>query len=106
MIRYRGSHRLDGVVDVVQAGIDDRLAQRLEAFHVEHDVVVYDKDRSRASIVSVANVGDHAIERVSEEVAPAHLDDRTEAAIEGAPSRRFDHVNLTAKNRVALEHSR
>src|SRR5439155_10456882 len=86
MIRYRRRHCLHGVVDIVETRVDDRLAQRFEALHVQDNVVIHDKDRSCAAIVRVSNISDYAIERVSEEVPPAHLDDRTETAIEGTPS--------------------
>ena len=38
-------------------------------------------------------------------VAAAHLDDRTEAAIEGAAARRFDHVDLAAHHGVTVQHA-
>ena len=50
----RRGHRLDDVVDVVQAAVDDRLAERLEAADVERDVVVDEEDRLRAAAPRVA----------------------------------------------------
>ena len=47
--RDRRGHRLDDVVDVVQAGVDDRAAQCFEARDVERDVVVDEKDGARAA---------------------------------------------------------
>ena len=41
----RRGHRLHDVVDVVEPGVDDRLAQRLEPRDVERDVVVDEEDR-------------------------------------------------------------
>ena len=38
------------------------------------------------------------------EVASAHLDNRAEAAVEGAAARGLDHVDLPAQERVAAEH--
>ena len=40
----RRRHRLDDVVGVVEAALDDRLAQPLEPPHVERDVVVHQED--------------------------------------------------------------
>src|SRR5207248_2289694 len=71
---------------------------------VERDVVVDDEDRPRAVLVSVAYVGDHAVKRVGVKIPPAHFDDRTEAAIVGAPARGLDHVYRPAKYGVALQH--
>ena len=42
-------HPLDDVVDVVEAGGDDGIAQRLEPRDVQRDVVVDDEDRARAA---------------------------------------------------------
>ena len=51
----------------------------------------------------VANVGQHAIERVSMKVAPAHLDDRAEAAVEGASARGFHHIHPAPQHGIAAE---
>ena len=102
---WRG-HSLDHVVDVVETRIDDGLAERLEPGHVERDVVVDDEDRPRAAASRIADVVDHAFHREAMEVASAHLDDRTEAAIERAPARRLDHVHVAAHHRIAGQHAR
>ena len=44
--------------------------------------------------------------RVRVEVPAAHLDDRAEAAVEGAAARRLDDVDRPAEQRVAAEHAR
>ena len=72
---------------------------------LRRDVVVDDEDGARAVVAGVANVGQHAVERVGVEVAAAHLDDRAEAAIEGAAARGLDHVDLPAQHGVAAEHA-
>ncbi len=106
VIRDGRGHGLHEIVDLVQSGGDDGLAQRLEPLDVQSDVVVDQKNGARAVIAGVANVGQHAVERVSMEVAAAHLDDRTEAAIEGAAARGLDYIHLPAEQRVSLEHAR
>ena len=58
--------------------------------------------RARAS----RDVGEHALDRIRVEVAAAHLDDRAEAAVEGAAARGLDDVDLPAEQRVAGEHAR
>ena len=58
--------------------------------------------RSRAS----RDVGDHALDRRTMKVPPAHLDDRAEAAVERAAAGRLDDVDLAAHHRVAGEHAR
>ncbi len=99
-------HRLHGVDNVVQAGIDDGLAERLKALDVEADVVVDDEDGAGAVIAGVANVGQDAIECVGVKVAAAHLDDGAEAAIEGAAARGLDHINWPAHHGVVVQHPR
>ena len=81
-------------------------AQRLEPRDVERDVVVDEEDRARAAGPRVGDVRQHAgeIERV--EVAPAHLDDRAEAAVVGAAARRLDDVDGAAEERIAGQHAR
>src|SRR5262245_25803627 len=106
MICYRRGHCLNCVINVVQASIDDRLAKRFEPTHVQHDVIIHDENRTRAVISSIANVGDHSIKRVGEKITATHLDDRTEAAIEGAAPRRFDYISLAAEHAVPLQYSR
>ena len=57
-------------------------------------------------IPSIADVCDHALERVSVKVAPAHLNDRAEAAIVSTPARSLYHIDLPAQHRVATEYAR
>src|SRR4030095_1627015 len=52
------------------------------------------------------DVGEHALDGIWMEVTPAHLDDRTEAAIERAPARGFHHVDAPAQQRVVGEDPR
>ena len=59
------------------------------------------KRRRRAVGARVADVVEHAAEVEDVEVAAAHLDDRAEAAVEGAAARGLDHVHLPAQQRVA-----
>ena len=106
MHRDGRGHRLHGVDDVVQAGIDDGLAERLEALDVEADVVVDDENGAGAVVAGVANVGQHAVEGVSMKVAAAHLDDGAEAAIEGAAARRLDHVDRPSHHGVVVQYAR
>src|SRR5688572_32670350 len=54
----------------------------------------------------IADIRNNAAHVVSEKVPAAHLDDRTETAIEGATAGCFDDVYRPAQHRVALEHSR
>ena len=102
----RRGHRLHHVLDVVEAGFDDRIAERAEALDVERDVVVDDEDRARAVVARVLDVREHALEAAAVEVAPAHRDDRAEAAVEGAAARGLDDVDRLAEQRVAGEHAR
>ena len=69
--------------------------------HVERDVVVDQKDRARAARSGVGDVGDDALDRKAVEVASAHLDDRTEAAVERAAARSLDDIDGTAEHRIA-----
>ena len=77
-------HALHQIVDVVETGVDDRAAERLEPADVQRDVVVDEEDGPRAVVPRVADVGQDPLERVGVEVASAHLDDRAEAAVERA----------------------
>ena len=105
VIGDRRGHRLHHVLDLLQARLDDRLAERLEALDVERDVVVDDEDRARAVVARVLDVGEHALEAAAVEVAAAHGDDRAEAAVEGAAARGLDDVDRLAEQRVAVEHA-
>src|SRR5262249_12011012 len=99
-------HPLDEVLNVVQAGLDDRPAKRLKTVDVEGDVVI-DHEKCLGSVLAgVADVGQDSVERIGMEVAPTHRDDRAETAIEGAAARSFDHVDWLAQHGVSLEHAR
>ena len=101
MVGDRGSHRLHDVVDRVQTRFDDRFAQGFESRDVQRDVVVDNEDRLRAMVARIANIGDHAIERVGMEISASHFNDRTEAAIESAAAGRLHDVHLTPDHCVA-----
>ena len=106
MCRDGGGHPLHQIVDVRQTGLDNRFAQRLEAFDVERDVVVDKEDRACAAGPRVRDVVDHPRHGKAVEVAAAHFDDRAEAAVEGAAARRLDDVHLPAEHGVAGQHTR
>src|SRR5580704_10272684 len=55
---------------------------------------------SRASL----DVRQDPLQGAGVEVASAHFDNRAEAAVEGAPARGLDHVDLPAEERVAAKH--
>ena len=82
----RRRHALDQIVNAIQAGVDDGVAELFEPIDVKRDVVVDEEDAARAARVGVGDVLDHARDREAMEVAAAHLDDRTETAIESAAS--------------------
>ena len=63
------------------------------------------KMRSGAAIAGIADVGDDAIDREAMKVAPAHLDDRAEAAVERAAARGLDDIDRTSHHGVAGEHA-
>src|SRR5207237_8116007 len=90
-------HRLDEIFDRVQATRDDAPAQGLEAPDVERNVVVDQENGLGASTSRVRNIGENPLDRVRVEVAPAHFNDRTETAVEGAAARGFNHVDLAAE---------
>ena len=71
----------------------------------ERDVVVDEEDGPRAAATRVADVGEDALDRIGVEVAPAHLDDRAEAAVERAAARGLHDVDLASEQRVAAEHA-
>jgi len=104
--RNRGRHPLHHVIDVGEAGVDDRLAEDLEALDVQRDVVVDDEDGPRAAAPRVGDVGNHPRDWKAVEVPPAHLDDRAEAAVERAAARRLDDIHRPPHHRVAGEHPR
>ncbi len=104
MLRDRRRHALDGVIHVVETAVDDCLAQRFETADVERDVVVDEENGARAPATGVGDVGQHALDAVDVKIPPAHLDDRAEAAVVRAATRRLDDVNRTAQQRVSVEH--
>ena len=106
MLRQRGGHGLDGVVDIVEPGAGNRFAQPREALHVEGDVVVDEEDRLGAVPLRIGNIGKDPLDWVGMEVAAAHLDDRAEAAIEGAAAGRLDDVDAPSEQGVAAQHAR
>src|SRR5215510_1734437 len=61
---------------------------------------------STRKIARAADVGQDPVEGEGVEVAPAHLDDRAEAAIERAAARGFHHVDLAPQELVALQNAR
>jgi hypothetical protein len=103
MLGQRRRHRLNEILDVIEPGIDDGLAQQREASYVERNVVIDQKDRPSAVAAGVRNVGKHPLDWKHVKVPAAHFDDRAEAAVERAAPRRFDDVNLTPHERVAIE---
>ena len=101
----RRGHALDDVVDVVEAAVDDRPAEGLEAGDVERDVVVDEEDGAGAARARVGNVVEHPRNREAMEIPAAHLDDRAETAVERAAPRRLDDVDAAAHHRVAGENA-
>ena len=99
--RDRRGHRLHDVVDVVEPGLDDGPAERLEARHVERDVVVDQEDRARPAAARVGDVRQDAREVEGVKVPAAHLDDRAETAVVGAAPGRFDDVDGPAQEGIA-----
>ena len=88
-----------------RSGAGDRPAERAEPRHVERDVVVHEEDDARAARARIGDVRDHAIEAPRVEVSSPHLDDRAEAAVVRAASRRLDDVDGPAHHGVAREHA-
>src|SRR5271166_2337839 len=103
MVGNGGGHALYEVVELVEAGVDDGVAERFEAVDVEGDVVVDEEDGARAVALRVADVVEDSVEGVGEEVAAAHFDDGAEAAVKCAAARCFDDVDLAAEKGVAGE---
>ena len=93
-------HSLHDVIDVVEAGLDDRAAQGFEPRDINRDVVVDEEDDARAPVPRIADVVDHPGNREAVKIAAPHLDDRAEAAVEGAAPRCFDDVDVSAEHRV------
>src|SRR5258708_14755493 len=90
----------------MQSRSNDGFTQRFKAFNVQRDVVVDQENGSSPMVAGVANVGQHAVERVSVKIAAAHFDDRTKAAIVGAASRSLDHIHFPPRQLVSLHHAR
>src|SRR5436190_309064 len=63
------------------------------------------RSRFQKSEVLVEDVVDHPLDREAVKVAPAHLDDRAETAVEGAAARRLDDVDLPTHHRVPRQHA-
>ena len=96
-------HGLHEVVEVVEAGVDDGAAERLEPPDVQRDVVVHQENRPRPMIAGVADVRQDPVEGEGVEVAAAHLDYRTEATVEGAAPRGFHHIDRSPEEGVAAK---
>src|ERR1700729_1153120 len=64
VVRNRRRHGLYKVIEFVQPGGNNGLAQGLESMHIQRNVVVDEEDGSSAVVARVANVVQHAIERV------------------------------------------
>src|SRR6187397_2921609 len=62
--------------------------------------------RPCSTMARILDVCNHAIDRKAMKVAPAHLDDRAEAAVERAAARGLDDVDGAAHHRVAVEDPR
>src|SRR5687768_12300792 len=69
MLRKRRRHPLYEVLDVVEAGVDNRLAQQSEAAYVERDVVVDQEDGPGAVASRIGDVGDYALDRIDVKIA-------------------------------------
>src|SRR5262245_38332711 len=106
MIGNGRSHCLDGVVDGIQPGVGDGLAQRFKTGHVQGDVVINDENGAGSVLASVADIGKHAIEGKRVKVPAAHLDNRAEAAVKRASARSFDDVDLPSEHRIAAQYPR
>src|SRR6266404_4950529 len=91
---------------MVQPGLNDCLAKRLEARYVEGDVVIDEEDRPGAVGSGVAYVGEHPVEGKSVELATAHRDDRAKTAIESTTTRGLDDVDLAAKHSTVAQNPR
>src|SRR5947207_15616360 len=91
---------------MVQPGLNDCLAKRLEARYVEGDVVIDEEDRPGAVGSGAAYVGEHPVEGTSVELATAHRDDRAKTAIESTTTRGLDDVDLPAKHSTVAQNQR
>ena len=52
---------MDEVVQGVEPGVDDGVAEHFEAADVQRDVVIDEEDRSGAVALRIADVGDDAV---------------------------------------------
>src|SRR5687767_8798790 len=75
MLGERRRHRLNEILDVVEPGVDDRMAQRFEPMYVESNVVVDQKDRACAQASRIRDVGEHSLDWIHMEITSAHFDD-------------------------------
>src|SRR5215475_16067200 len=89
---------------MVQASVDDGLAECCKAPDVEGDIIVDEEDRTGAMVARVADVRQHPVQGVRMKVATAHRDDRAEAAVEGAAAGGLDHVDLSTQGGVPGEY--
>ncbi len=64
--------------------------------HVESDIVVYQENGTRAVVASIPYVCQNTIKGVGVEVSPPHFNNRAEAAVVGAATRRFNYIHLSA----------
>src|SRR5262245_52714548 len=105
VISNRGRHGLNRIVDIVESGIDDCLTQSFKAFHVQYNIVVHDKDCPGPAIVRITNVGNDTVKRISEKIPAAHFNYRTKTAVESAPARGLNYIDLTAEYGVTAQYS-
>src|SRR5262249_4915484 len=105
VVSNRGRHCLNRIVDIVESCINDCLTQSFKSLHIQHDIVVHDKDRPGSAIIRITNVGNYTFKRISEKVPAAHFYDRTETTVEGAPARSLNYIDLTPEYGVAAQHS-
>src|SRR5215467_6250945 len=98
-------HRLDGVIYVIEPGIDYRPAEAFEPPDIEGNIVVDDKDRSRSVIMGIPDIGYHPVERIGMKIPASHLDYRAKAAVKGTPSRGLDDIDLPSHYRITVQHA-
>ena len=90
-------------IEVIQAGVNNRLTEGFEPSDIKRNVIVNDEDRARPVFVGIADVGNYPVKGVGVKVASAHLDDRTEAAIKSTAARGFDYVGLPPECHIAFQ---
>src|SRR2546430_17291782 len=91
---------------MVQPGIYNCPAKRLETRHVEGDVVINQKNRLGAVLSCIAYILEHPLERIRVELTTAHRDNRAETAIERTTARGFDNVDLAPEHGITAENAR